>query len=122
MNTGTRLKIGIIGAVMVAIMWLGIWIFTPSKPKDNLCDEAKKHAITIEYSDIINTLKSPATAKFGLPECMKATATNYTINGYVDSQNSFGATIRTKFYIILNYNGTGDADDFKNWTYQIIYQ
>jgi len=52
-----------------------------------------KEAVTSE-------LKSPATADFpNLPEITfkKVGDCSYTVSGYVDAQNSFGATVRSAF-------------------------
>lgn len=55
-------------------------------------------------------LKSPTTAKFpGLHEKnshIKELGNNkYEINSWVDSQNSFGAMVRTKFSCVIKING-----------------
>ena len=39
----------------------------------------------------------------------------YKVVSYVDSQNSFGAQIRSEYSVILSYNG-GDWADINNWT------
>lgn len=46
-----------------------------------------------------NNLKSPSSAKFpgSYSGYIQQNGTTYTINSYVDSQNSFGAMIRTYF-------------------------
>ena len=58
-----------------------------------------------------NGLKAPSTAVF-LPykNIVKNKIDNYTweFNGYVDSHNSFGAMLRTKFICIVNYNPETD--------------
>ena len=55
-------------------------------------------------------LKSPSTAKFpGISEKDQHTtylgSEKYKIESWVDSQNSFGATIRTKFSCIIIFEG-----------------
>lgn len=49
---------------------------------------------------VTDNLKAPSTAKF--PSCRnviihKLEANTWIVNGYVDSQNGFGAMIRTKY-------------------------
>jgi hypothetical protein len=39
---------------------------------------------------------------------------SFKVASYVDSQNAFGASIRTKYIVLLKYTG-GDEDDVKNW-------
>lgn len=50
-----------------------------------------------------NRLKSPSTAKFCSYTDAKITLSGniYTVSGYVDAQNGFGATIRSKFTVKL---------------------
>jgi|SRR3972149_4769039 len=48
---------------------------------------------------IANQLKSPSTASFGnqqMEDCFSGTRNFYSFNGWVDSQNAMGATIRTR--------------------------
>ena len=67
-------------------------------------------------------LKSPSTAKFpGLWElanngvvAYEKETNKYEIVSYVDSQNSFGATIRSNWSVVLKYLG-GDDSDIRNW-------
>lgn len=61
--------------------------------------------------DIVkNNLKAPSTAKF----CSYTEATvtytggaNYTVKGYVDAENSFGAMIRNNFTVTLTLTASG---------------
>lgn len=63
-------------------------------------------------------LKSPGTADFGgvlggdyqRPEtCVaKIGDDTYRVKGWVDSQNSFGATVRTDFSLMVKHNGDGN--------------
>ena len=55
-------------------------------------------------------LSSPSTAEFPryyqLPDnAIRKTGDNYIIDAYVDSQNGFGATIRTNFIVNVRYSG-----------------
>lgn len=63
-------------------------------------------------------LKSPSTASFGggvfsddfqdpNSRVKKATDGEYVVSGWVDSQNSFGATVRSSFVVRLRYEGGG---------------
>ena len=75
--------------------------------------EAKLFAQAVE----LQLLKSPASAKFCSLEEMTVTALSngaYIVSGYVDSQNSYGAFIRSPFTItVFNYNGVWkNADQF----------
>ncbi|MCI2228448.1 SH3 domain-containing protein [Polaribacter sp. MSW13] len=64
------------------------------------------------HESVLKLLKSPSTADFGLWD-EKAIKWNdgeyygYTIKGYVDSQNGFGATIRTNYIVNIGKNRKG---------------
>lgn len=62
--------------------------------------DAKERALYLVKS----TLKSPSSAVFGEPYVIK-TANTFEVGGYVDSQNSFGAMLRTTFTVVLSKNG-----------------
>lgn len=79
------------------------------------------HSEPIELSEILaynyaimfvkEQLKSPASAKFPDSRLKKSHTTalgggKYRINSWVDSQNSFGAMIRTKFSCTIIIDGT----------------
>ncbi|MCR5045005.1 MAG: zinc ribbon domain-containing protein [Treponema sp.] len=57
------------------------------------------YAYELIKSHVKGKLKSPSTAKFPSKTEVKITKNKdtYIIQGYVDSQNSFGATVRTKY-------------------------
>ncbi len=78
-----------------------------------LCTGGDKSKVVVPWDQVDNSLvawvytrsivekqlKSPITAKFpaDYTEFIKHNGTTYTIDAYVDSQNSFGAMIRTYF-------------------------
>lgn len=76
--------------------------------------EAKLFAQAIE----LQLLKAPATAQFCSLEEMTVTSSGdvYIVGGYVDSQNSYGAVVRTPFKItVFKENGVWkNADKFVN--------
>lgn len=76
--------------------------------------EAKLFAQAVE----LQLLKAPATAQFCSLEEMTVTTTGdiYVVSGYVDSQNSYGAIVRTPFKItVFKDNGVWkNADKFIN--------
>ncbi len=67
-------------------------------------DEVK--AYTTCKQQIPALLKSPSSADFPFmpPYEPKLSGTTYTIRGYVDAQNSFGAMIRTEWTCSVKYN------------------
>ena len=56
-------------------------------------------AVTIAKDFVKNLLKSPSTAHFGLPKMSKLSENTWQVSGNVDSQNGFGAMIRSFWYI-----------------------
>jgi hypothetical protein len=65
-----------------------------------------------------NQLKSPATADFPWLDrsIYKKGKWRYVIKSYVDSQNSFGATIRTNWHCDIQYKGEGEPLNGSSWT------
>ena len=60
-------------------------------------------------------LKSPSSAKFPyLGEGTKVGTGTYQVDSYVDSQNGFGAIMRSTYSITLQFTG-GDPADQRNW-------
>lgn len=80
----------------------------------DIITEAKLFAQSVE----LQVLKAPASAKFCSLEEMTVTEINgvYTVSGYVDSQNSYGAMIRTPFVLKVYKDETGwkSADTFQS--------
>lgn len=77
---------------------------SPPAPEDVAADA--KRACTEQF--IPTRLKAPATAKFTDVEISSDTSSvgeTYTVTGSVDSQNGFGALIRSKFTCIVHANG-----------------
>jgi len=83
------------------------------KTRDN-----KASAYTMMQDFVQDYLKSPGSAKFewiSEPDCkIERNETIYDITSWVDSQNSFGALVRTKF------NGVIEQLDNKNWALRYL--
>ena len=66
------------------------------------------------HERVLTMLKSPSTADFGLwdEKAIKwndGTYYGYTIKGYVDSQNGFGAMLRTHYTVNVGKNAKGEV-------------
>ena len=58
------------------------------------------HAYNVAQQFVAQQLKAPSTAEFPSVRDVTIVTTGrcgFTINGYVDAQNSFGATLRTRY-------------------------
>jgi len=79
------------------------------KPADPVKDDRTTYAEVMCEQFVEKRLKAPASAEYTDPKTSKAGAT-YTVGGSVDSQNSFGAKIRSRYVCTVKDNG----DD--SWT------
>jgi hypothetical protein len=62
-----------------------------------------------------NALKSPASAKFPYSyEIRNLPDNRFVVSSYVDSQNSFGAMLRSNWVVTLQYLG-GNEFEGKSW-------
>ena len=69
---------------------------------------ARIHAYNIAQQFVAQQLKAPSTAEF--PSVRDVTIVTagrcgFTISGYVDAQNSFGATLRTRYTATVSREG-----------------
>ena len=73
-------------------------------------------AFTIAQKIVKENLKSPSTAKFCsiLQASISNSGNSYTVIGWVDSENSFGATLRTNFIVTYSAIKHGDEIGYKN--------
>ena len=70
----------------------------------------KLDAYVIAQQFVKNALKSPSTASFGwqtADECVTGADSRgrYRVRGWVDAQNSYGATMRSTFTVTVRYEG-----------------
>lgn len=113
-KTPTR-KQEIIGGTLAAIfmIWLLLKLFGGGGQEFNL-EREMLNATTRCQMLVQNYLKSPSTAKFPADYTKHVTViddVHFNIESYVDSQNSYGATIRTPFTCKLIFTGGGQ----KGW-------
>lgn len=84
----------------------------PAAPKVATAEELQSYAAVYCRNIVESSLKAPKTAEFpwGLSAVFSDGA--YVVNSYVDSQNSFGALIRTHYRCELEHSGT---DPYAGW-------
>lgn len=90
----------------------------------NVIDENEKATCWVLAQEVVlEHLKSPSTAKFPTYNNNDIeylySGNTYTVFGYVDAQNSFGATIRTNFCVVMEKNGVGENAKFTAKSYEI---
>ena len=97
-NIGCAIMLGIV-VVIAIIMNLG-----PSKPYEP--DEMDACMMAEQF--VTKRLKAPASAKYPLYSRKNVTRKangDFVVKSYVDSQNSFGAMIRTNYVATVRYIG-----------------
>ena len=73
-----------------------------------LTGPTKADAIADAQSHISELLISPSTAKFAWDSNVTRIGKNgYEVNTHVDSQNAFGAEVRSKWVVLLEYDASG---------------
>lgn len=87
-----------------------------SAPVDSGVRHSNAEAFTIAESIVEENLKAPSTASFC--KVTEATITNngdvYTVSGWVDAQNSFGAMLRQNFTVTYTALKKGNDIGYKN--------
>ena len=69
-------------------------------------EKSEVAAYVMSQSYIRSQLKSPSTAKFPYVTKVQSKAVGdcmFRINAYVDAQNSFGATLRTRYTALMRH-------------------
>lgn len=71
-------------------------------------DHDRADAITIAEKTVKSQLKSPSTAKFCSMSSytVSCSGNTWTVSGYVDAQNSFGASIRNNFTVKFTFSSS----------------
>jgi len=108
---------GCANAFYVVLCIIGLWTLKNYIDKRNSADNSEAFIISQDY--VKRNLKSPSTASFGSgwegANNVSKSGNTFTINHYVDAQNSFGSTLRSYYECVLTYNG-GENLEINNWT------
>ena len=110
----------VVGTIIVVVFFvimfssLGGGDDTP-KPEQTTASDTQAHIMAENYVEQV--LKSPSTADFPSFDYNHFDLGNnkHKIVSYVDSQNGFGAMVRSDWSVILTYNG-GEWTNMSNWT------
>lgn len=110
------------GCVVIIIVAIGIFflfkagcsseqpVYT-AKQLDSIYNEKENSMAIIMGQDFVKQrLKAPASADFPFGEtyAVHLRDSTFAVKGVVDSQNSFGAMLRTKFYVKIKQTGPED--------------
>ena len=115
-KTGPLIVIGLFGLLLILILT----IFTVSSSKNTPQNEHNTtsnkttkdsyghdrfDAIVVAEKIVKDNLKSPSTAKFcgNSDYTVTCSGNTWTVKGYVDAQNSFGATLRNNFTVKFTF-------------------
>ena len=102
---------GCLGVILAPILLMGgctAWVAL--SPKDTQ-GSAEASAIVACRNAVRDRLKAPTTADFSADASASKSSTGYsvTVFGTVDSENSFGAKIRSSFTCTVQADSDGDA-------------
>ena len=118
----------------IFILWLLVYLMpdqlagnshksADTADKDNIFSIAMM-ACRIAQDKVRDTLKAPATAEF--PSCswslgsyeIRTTAdlSRFFVKGHVDAENSFGAKIRNRFFVVLDRNAVESEFSDRGWS------
>jgi hypothetical protein len=101
----TANKVGCFSFLIVLVIGCVMYVNSCNEKYDHPTNEM---AYSVSQEFVKDFLKSPASAQFG-SECkvmVEDDQKTYHITAYVDSQNAFGAMLRTNFMIKLKYVGS----------------
>jgi hypothetical protein len=89
---------------------------TPPTMSSNRSRSHSAAAQVVCQNLVENSLKAPSTASFPWfsTEVRQSGPDTYTVSGYVDAENSFGAKIRSAWTCQIAYKG-GDDVDWRSW-------
>ena len=99
-------KILCIVLVVVLLFTLSACDFGSSSEKDSYGND-KSSAMVAAQTEVKSRLKAPSTAKFcsSYNFDVSLSGNTWTVRGYVDAQNGFGATIRSNFTVRIKFTG-----------------
>ncbi len=107
---------GAVVGLIVAVVIL-FWIFSPSSPTPapDYCKGGGKAAARVMAQQFVKErLRSPASAVFSNDHATYRFGCSYQVSGAVDSQNGFGALIRSSYTADLVYRRSDDHWELHN--------
>ncbi|MDR0873000.1 MAG: hypothetical protein LBN27_05970 [Prevotellaceae bacterium] len=102
--------------VIIAIIALIVWALYPNKE-----ERTNREVYRVSMEQVSKYLKSPKTAEFSNGTLRKTGENQYQVRGSVDSQNGFGAMVRSEYIINLHLEGDTWIFDYLDINGQMIY-
>lgn len=106
------LTIGVFSSIIISSMSGGS--STRSQPKQPTVYDYEQSAIAYAEPYITRLLKSPSTADFCRGTATDLGDNKWQVSSCVDSQNSYGAMLRSNWQAVMVYTG-GDPDNIGSW-------
>lgn len=106
---GARTSKGTLFVLLILLLFMAVSVSETEGPADNEVDGSRAYVIAQNYVE--RALKSPSTAEF--PSRYGAEDIGdgvWEVFSYVDSQNAFGAQLRSNWRVTMKHNGG-------NWTH-----
>lgn len=119
------------GCLLLVLIFFGFIVIvtvigSQSTPKDANTSKGSTSPSTsmagvIAKSFVKQSLKSPSTAEFPWLDIKSVDlgSGRFKVSSYVDSQNGFGAQIRSNWIVVLKHKG-GSESDIRNWELEDI--
>ena len=101
--------------IIIVLAIIPFFFIDFNKPIQESKEDIAKRAASVSQTFVANYLKAPATAEFpyyGSVPVKTIRDYTYEVHSYVDSENSFGAKIRTRYKCTIKYDPT---DKDKEW-------
>lgn len=102
---------GMISLVVLAVVFCG-FVFYPSGNGTGEGKDSYGHdwavAMTVAEKAVKSELKSPSSAEFSSKNetTINVSGNTWTVSGWVEAQNSFGATIRNSYSVKFTFNSS----------------
>ncbi|PHM26168.1 DNA translocase FtsK [Xenorhabdus innexi] len=104
-----------ISFIVIMFVFISCSNRSPTSKMDYCSDDKTAYSYAEKF--VSSHLKAPSTAKFASYydiESYKPAECKFNFIGYVDAQNSFGATLRTKFNALVRYDPNTDKYYLEN--------
>lgn len=109
---GVLMIVGVFSSIIISS--IGGGSSTRSQSEQPTAYDYEQSAIAYAEPYILRSLKSPSTADFCRGTATDLGDNKWNVSSCVDSQNSYGATLRSNWEAVMIYTG-GDPDKIASW-------